>query len=221
MRRRPASPARILLAAAFLASTPAAARDVVDPGRFSAGSLAGWETKSFKGQTRYALVRDPERRGTVLQATSEAAASGLFRRVKVDLTKTPYLNWSWKVTGTYPGIDEAAKQGDDFPARIYVVVERGIGGMSSIALNYVWASRRGTGAMWASPYTRQVRLLAVNSGEQGLGDWVRHKRDLRADLRRAFGEDVAEIDAVAIMTDSDDARGRATAFYGDISFTAD
>ena len=220
MRQLPASPA--LLAAALLAAAaPAAARDAVDPGRFSAGSLAGWETKSFKGQTRYALVRDPARRGTVLQATSEAAASGLFRRIKVDLTKTPYLNWSWKVTGTYPGIDEGAKRGDDFPARIYVVVERGMGGMSSIALNYVWASRRGTGAMWASPYTRQVRLLAVNSGEQGLGTWVRHRRDLRADLRRAFGEDVTEIDAVAIMTDSDDAKGSATAFYGDISFTAD
>lgn len=33
--------------------------------------------------------------------------------------KTPFLNWSWKVMNTFPGIDETMKSGDDFSARIY------------------------------------------------------------------------------------------------------
>jgi hypothetical protein len=197
-----------------------AQENTVAIGRFSAGSLAGWERKAFKGETRYSLVPDPDRRTTVLQATSDAAASGLFRRVKVDLTKTPYLTWSWKVASTYPGIDENAKAGDDFPARVYVVVERGLAGMSSISLNYVWASQHATGNLWPSPYTRQVQLLAVNSGAGGLNRWVRHKRDVRADLKRAFGEDIVSVDVVAIMTDSDNAGGKAMTSYGDVAFTA-
>lgn len=53
----------------------------------------------------------------------------------------------------------------------------------------------------------------------GLGSdsWVRHKRSLREDLKKVFGEDITEIiDAVAIMTDADDHKGRAQTYYGDI-----
>ena len=45
----------------------------------------------------------------------------------------------------------------------------------------------------AEPFTHQVRLLAVDSGATGFGKWVRRKRDLRVDLRAAFGEDIVSI----------------------------
>jgi Protein of unknown function (DUF3047) len=132
------------------------------------------------------------------------------------LSKTPFLNWSWKVTSVFTGIDENTKRGDDFPARVYVVVERDLLGMSSLALNYVWASQHPLGSTWPSPYTSQVRLMALDSGATGVGKWVRHKQNLRDDLRAVFAEDIGTIDAVAIMTDSDDHMGQAKAFYGDI-----
>lgn len=116
-------------------------------------------------------------------------------------------------------IDESVKSGDDFPARIYVVVKRGILGASSLALNYVWASQHSLGSEWPSPYSDRVRLVATDSGQQGLGAWVNRKRNLRDDLKRAFGQHITEIDAIAIMTDADDHKGRATAFYGDIWFS--
>lgn len=95
-------------------------------GAFSRGSLSGWQSRSFKGETVYEIVEDADLGSTVLSATTNGAASGRYRKMKIDLVKTPFLNWSWKVMNVYPGIDETAKSGDDFPARIYVVAERGL-----------------------------------------------------------------------------------------------
>jgi hypothetical protein len=190
-------------------------------GRFSKASLAGWERKTFKGETEYAFVYDAGKKATVLQAVSNAAASGRFRKIAVDLAKTPFLNWSWKVSDPIVGNDEGAKGGDDYSARLYVVVERGIMGLGSLSVNYVWASRRPAGSSWPSPFTSRVRLMALNSGSAGLNVWFSHKRNVRSDLREQFGEDITSIDAVALMTDTDNSGSRARAYYGDIWFTAE
>lgn len=195
--------------------------DRIPVGRFSEGVVTGWESRSIQGETRYALVVDPETTTRVLQAEADASASATFRRMHVDLTRTPFLNWSWKVTGTFAGIDETSKAGHDLPARVYVVVERGVFGLSSLSLNYVWASQQPIDRLWPSPFTDQIVLLAVDSGVQDLNEWVHHKRDVRADLNEVFGEDITEIDAVALMTDADNHGGRAMSFYGDIWFSAE
>lgn len=210
----------ILLSVIVMNFPPArAAGPDIPVGSFSRGSFSDWSSRSFKGETKYELVEDADLRTVVLAATTNAAASGRYRKIRIDLTKTPILNWSWKVTSIFPGIDERQKSGDDFPARIYVFVERGLLGTRTLALNYVWASQHGVGNEWPSPYTPQVRLIAVNSGQEGLGSWARHRRNVRDDLRSAFGEEISEIDAVAIMTDADDHKGRARTFYGDIWFS--
>lgn len=116
--------------------------------------------------------------------------------------------------------DENAKTGDDFAARIYVVSEKGIMGMNSLSINYVWASKHSAGSHWTSPFTKQVRLVAVNSGSNGLNTWVSHKQGIRSDLRELFGGTPTSIDAVALMTGTDNSGQRATAYYGDIWFGA-
>ncbi|MET0963736.1 MAG: DUF3047 domain-containing protein, partial [Noviherbaspirillum sp.] len=199
---------------------PSAAAETVPVGAFSAGDLAGWEDKSFKGHTVYALAPGPSG-ATVLQASTEGMASGRFRKIRVDLARTPVLNWSWKIEAPYRDIDEGSKGGDDFPVRVYVVVERGLLGLRTRAMNYVWASARPVGARWANPFTSQAMMLAVDSGAAKAGAWVSHKRNVREDLRAAFGEDVIEIHAVALMTDGDNGGRSARAWYGDIFFTSE
>jgi hypothetical protein len=187
-------------------------------GAFSAGDIRGWEEKSFKGHTRYQLV--PGISGTVLQAETDGAASGRYRKIHVDLTQTPVLEWSWKIDATYGGIAENEKRGDDFPVRLYVVVERGVFGLSSLALNYVWAATNPVGMRWPNPFTKQAVMLAVDSGDAQAGKWVTHRRNVREDLRAAFGEDITAIDAVALMTDGDNSGSHGRAWYGDIVFSS-
>ena len=67
-------------------------------GNFSTNNLSGWEEKEFEGKTTYRLTHFDGR--NVLKASSSNAASGLFKKVEIDLNKTPVIHWSWKVKNT-------------------------------------------------------------------------------------------------------------------------
>ena len=181
------------------------------------GDVAGWEEKVFSGKTRYETVRQDGR--TVLRATSHGTASGLYRRLRVDLEKTPILNWTWRVDATLGDVDERTRAGDDYSARVYVVRSHPVFLWRTRAVNYVWASVRAEGETWPNAYTDSARHVAVRSGDEQAGQWVGERRDVRADFRTLFGEDVRFIDAVAIMTDTDDTGAAAVAYYADITFT--
>lgn len=190
-------------------------------GNFSSADLKGWEPEYFVGETLYRLTRDPSG-VTVLCAESHGAASGLLRKIPVDLGKTPYLNWSWRIEAALLNHDEKTRQGDDFPARLYVVMNEGLFFWQTRALNYVWAGRTARDGLWTSPYiSDHVKLIAVESGNAHKGLWRQEKRNVPNDLKRAFGKPFARIDAVAIMTDTDNTGALAKACYGDIFFSAD
>ena len=187
---------------------------------FSQGSLKGWEEKEFSGQTSYRLTELDGRQ--VLLAESRQSASGLFHKVRVDLEKTPYLNWSWRVEQGLPPLDETRKEGDDYAVRIYVVVDGGLFFWRTIALNYVWSSSQKVGSVWPSAFAgKNTMLIALRSPDDGLGVWHSEKRDLRQDFKNIFGREIRQIDAVALMSDTDNSKGEARAYYGDIYFTAD
>ncbi|WP_096461399.1 DUF3047 domain-containing protein [Sulfurifustis variabilis] len=210
---------RLMIAMALIAATGLAADARVTVGAFSRGELDGWEEKQFKGRTEY---RPNEIAGTrALAAHSREAASGLYKRVRIDLAQTPYLHWSWRIERTLGDLDETTRAGDDYAARVYVVVSGGVFFWNTRAVNYVWASRLPQGATWPNAFTANARMIAVRSGDALAGRWVNERRDVREDFKALFGMDVRHIDAVAIMTDTDNSGGEARAYYGDIYFDAD
>jgi len=184
-------------------------------GNFSGGDLDGWKTKSFQGTTRYRLATQNGRQ--VLEAASNNTASGLVRELRVDLEKLPYLNWSWRVDGVLNGIDERTKAGDDYPARVYVIVSGGITFWRTRTLIYVWSSQQPAGSIWKNAFTENARVMALRSGK-GTG-WAAERRDVRADFEKCFNDEITYIDAVAIMTDTDNSQQTAIAWYGDIFFS--
>ena len=188
-------------------------------GDFVSGDLSGWEEESFKGYSEYTFVTDERLAKKVLQAGTQGQASGLFKKIDIDLNKTPYLHWSWRVENLFNGNDERSKQGDDYPARIYVVVSGGIFFWNTKAINYVWSSNQPVGSEWDNAYTGNAKMIAVQSGEKGLGEWVHERRNIKQDLQRLFGDDITHIDAVAVMVDGDNTGQSAKAFFGDIIFS--
>ncbi len=175
----------------------------------------GWKEKEFAGQTVYTPL--PEEK--LLLAESDGAASGLFFEQAVDLRATPWLNWSWRVENVLEGVNEREKSGDDYAARIYVVAKGGLAFWKTRALSYVWASHEPEGSMWANAFTSNAHMIAVRSGPEKLGELTQEKRNVREDWMRAFGEDIEKIDAVAIMTDTDNSGQRARAWYGQPGFS--
>ncbi len=172
---------------------------------------AGWQEKRFVGRTVYKAVRENGR--DMLHASSYGTASGLFLEQKIDLRRTPVLNWSWKAETIMQGLDERQKTGDDYPARVYVVAKGGLAFWKTRALSYVWSSSQPAGTLWPSAFAANAVLIAVQSGKQHLGSLVEEKHNIRLDWKRAFGVDISAIDAIAIMTDSDNSGQSTSALY--------
>lgn len=208
---------RLLVCLGVMAGAGAAAAERVEILRD--GDVAGWEEKVFKGRTRYETVRRDGR--TVVRATSRGTASGLFLKRRIDLESTPILRWTWRVDGTLGDVDERTRAGDDYAARVYVIRSHPVFAWRTRAVNYVWASRQAAGATWPNAYTDASRNIAVRSGDARARRWVEERRDVRADFRELFGESVRYVDAVAIMTDTDNTGAAAVAYYGDIAFTSE
>ena len=186
-------------------------------GLFSLGKMVGWQSEMFDGETLYRLAKDKNKQ--VLMADSESAASGLVYKQQIDLQQTPWLNWSWKTESVLTGLDETKKTGDDFTVRLYVIVDGGLVFWQTHALNYVWSSSHEKGEKWPNPYTSNATMFAVEAGEAALGDWQHYSRNIRSDFKQLVGKDIRYIDAVAIMTDTDNSRQKTKAYYGDIFFT--
>jgi len=198
----------------------------------------GWEPMEFPKidrHSRYQLTDDNGEQ--VVMATTDNSASGLIARVSVEPGDSLILRWRWKVSNVYEQGNARKKEGDDYPARIYVAfefepdeagfferakrktVEVVFGEeLPGNALNYIWANRLPVGEIIANPFTDTTMMVAVNSGTTNTGEWVTVERDIVADYRKAFGREPPKLVGVAIMSDSDNTGASATAWYGDVSW---
>ncbi|MGE0621185.1 MAG: DUF3047 domain-containing protein [Pseudomonadales bacterium] len=209
----------VAIVIALLAGVARGDEAVVEVARFAEGDRSGWQAQRFQGETEYTFETVDGRLG--LRASSDGTASGLVRRLTVDLTRTPYLEWWWRVQDVPEGVDERSRSGDDYAARVYVIVSGGLAFWRTRSLVYVWSSNQPIGSTWDNAFTSNARVMALRSGDRDAGRWVLERRNLVADFRQLFGDGIAEIDAVAIMTDTDNSGQSATAWYGDVTFVAE
>lgn len=189
-------------------------------GQFETKNLDGWEPIEFNDTTTYEFVKDEK--SYVLQASSDKSASGLVFERDIDLKKFPYLNWRWRIDKPLPKQNEQTKSGDDYAARVYVIVSDGWFFWQTKALNYVWSSSDEHEKSWANAYAPDnTQMLSLRTRKDSFGVWYVEKRNVYQDLRRYLGKEYFQIKAVAIMTDSDDSGLKSSAMYGDIYFSND
>jgi hypothetical protein len=206
----------VLFIVVIISISTIANADTIAVSRFSTEGLAGWEVKSFKGMTDYSLVQEDGR--TVVKAYSAGSASGLYKQVKLDPARFRHLSWSWKISATIAYGNEKTRNGDDYAARVYVVFP-GRYFWQTKAINYIWANRLAKGAYIPNSFSSNAMMLAVESGSDRVGQWIKEERDILADYRKMFGEEPHEIGAIAIMTDTDNTGGEANAWYGDLTIS--
>lgn len=205
-----------LCVSANAAETPV---ERVDIGRFSQGLVSNWQQKEFSGQTQYRLQQLDSQ--TVLEASSQQSASAFYLPIRVDLDKTPILNWSWRKLSTIKPGDEKQKSGDDFVARLYVIKDGGLFFWKTLAINYVWSYQQQKQQVWNNPFAGDnARMLAQRDASDPEHRWFHESRNVAADFKQLHGKEVRYIDGVAIMTDSDNSGLSASAQYGDIYFSA-
>jgi len=159
--------------------------------------------------------------GSFYKAVADNAASGLGKEVKIDLNKTPFINITWKIEKDLPGIKENTKKGHDFAARVFAVKKTGATPLSNRAINYVFSSNNEIGFNSTSPYTKKSVDKVLASTKNNLNEWVTVKSNVKEDFKRFHDLDVNELDGLAIMSDTDNSKMKAVAYYQKIYFSAE
>lgn len=201
----------------------------------AAGSADGWQAQAFPGKKRVDFRPVSKDGREALAATAASAASMVKHRVAVEPSELGSLRFSWKVPTLIADADMAMREADDSPVRIVLAFEgdrskfsaadamlselaQALTGepMPYATLMYVWCNKRAPGTVLNSPRTSRIRKIVLESGPDRLNRWLDYERDIRADYERAFGEPPGRLVGVAIMTDTDNTRSRATAWYGPV-----
>tara|TARA_B100000959_G_C14946987_1_gene610272 strand:+ start:48 stop:701 length:654 start_codon:yes stop_codon:yes gene_type:complete len=172
---------------------------------------AGNKTKYSLGKNEY---------GNFIRSESENAASGLGKEIKINLSKTPFLNISWKVEKDLSGINENSKKGHDYAARVFVIKKTGATLLSNRAMNYVYSSNNEINSNQPSPYTKKSIDYVLSTTKTSLNEWVTVKVNVKEHFKKFHDLDVDDIEGVAIMTDTDNSKKLAIAYYQNIYFSS-
>jgi hypothetical protein len=217
---------RMLLAAAGLAGC------AVAPPRPADGD---WHEVPLPGKrpTRYQPARKGGRAAVAAQA--DASASLWRKRLDVAPERLGEVSFSWWVDALIAGADAAQSERGDAVARVlfgfdgdlkrlsfrhrlqFELAETLTGEAPPYAtLAYVWETSAPVESVIVNPRSDRLRKIVLDSGATQLGRWRDHRRHLARDFRRAFGEEPGRLRSVALMTDSDNTRAAARAWYGPV-----
>ena len=188
---------------------------------FTETELSQLEVRKVRGaDSRTVYTVGSNENGNFLKAVADNAASGLGKEVKIDLDKTPFINITWKIEKDLPGIMENSKKGHDFAARVFAVKKTGATPLSNRAINYVFSSNNVIGFNSPSPYTKKSVDNVLASTKTNLDEWITVKANVKEDFKKFHGLDVKELDGLAIMSDTDNSKMKAIAYYQNIYFSA-
>ena len=177
------------------------------------------EVRKIKGKTTYTLASNEN--GNYLKAEAEGKASGLGKKLKINLLKTPFINITWKVEKDLPGIIENSKKGHDYAARVFVIKKTGATALSNRAINYVFSSNNSVGNNWPSPYTKRSIDYVLSTTKEHHDQWITVKANVREHFKKLHDLDVSELTGVAIMTDTDNSKLKAVSYYQNIYFSSE
>jgi len=177
------------------------------------------QVKKVKGETTWRLGSNEN--GNFIKAEAEGKGSGLGKEVKIDLSKTPFINITWKVEKDLSGIDEKTKKGHDYAARVFVIKKTGSTMLSNRAINYVFSSNQNVNENWRSPYTKKSVDYVLSTTKENLDTWVTVKANVKDHFKKFHDLDVVDLTGVAIMMDTDNSKLKAISYFQNIYFSAE
>jgi hypothetical protein len=220
---------RSLLCTLVLAGCATAPPPVTE-GEWQAVPLPG------KAQTQY---RSAVKEGRpAISALAEGSASMWRKRLAVEPQALGQLRFSWWVEDLIAEASVGNTEAEDSPARIVLAFDGDRSTLSArnrtlfelaqaltgevppfATLMYVYDAKLPVGTVVVNHRTDRIRKIVVDSGSTGLRQWRDHARDVAEDFRRAYGEAPGALLAIGLMTDADNSRSRAKAWYGEVALT--
>jgi hypothetical protein len=184
--------------------------------------------------TEYSLVRLNNR--NKLKANAQASASMLRQDLHIEPERLNALSFSWQIQELIADADMSQRETEDSPVRLVLAFDgdrsqfsaknamlselsHAVSGkpMPYATLMYVWCNHRPVNSVIHNPRTDRIRKIVIESGPQRVNQLISYQRNIKADFEKAFGEAPGALIGIAIMTDTDNTRSHAQAWYGPIS----
>ena len=195
-----------------------------------------WSHYKLPGKTpsefEYALVDGRD----AIAAKAQSSASMLRQVMKVEPAALGRIKFSWKLPDLIQYADMSLRELDDSPVRVVLAFEgdrskfSGKNAMLSelahvltgeplpyATLMYVWCNECKPEEIILNPHTDRIRKLPLESGTAKLDRWMDYERAVRDDFVKAFGEEPGLLTSISIMTDTDNTKSVARAWYGTVS----
>ena len=171
----------------------------------------GWYA-SRKDISMYSLKK--ENGNSFVSVTTEGGCTSIGKQISYSAQEFPLLTWNWRVHKLPINARETLKDKNDSGAALYVIF-KGKFKLNNI-LKYVWSSTLPEGATTESPYNRRAKIIVLKSGTKKAGKWLSESVNVHEDYKRLFGEEPPKVEAIAILSDSDNTGSIAAADYDDI-----
>lgn len=199
------------------------------------GDRSAWAMFPLPGKRQVHFESTTVQGRQALKVRARTSVSILRKQFSPALPQPNRLRFSWRVDGLPVGAELSQAEHADSAVRIVLTFSGDRSRWSArnhrlselshlltgealpyATLAYVWSHHDALGAVVHNPRTDRIRKLVVESGAQHVGQWRDYERDIRADFIRAFGEEPGDLQAVALMTDTDNTRSSLQAWYGSL-----
>ena len=202
-------------------------------GRRDAGA---WQDFKFPGKqaSKFSYVHEDGREA--MSAHAQSSASMWRQVVRVEPAELGNIRFSWKVPKLIAQADMSTREMDDSPVRIVLAFDgdrskfsaknamlselaRALTGeeMPYATMMYVWCNACVRDSVIVNTRTDRIRKLVLESGSGSLNRWMDYERVIREDFVKLFGEQPGALISVALMTDTDNTKSVANAWYGPVN----
>jgi hypothetical protein len=174
---------------------------VLDLGQLKKGLPKGWELKANEGKVDVVASPDEASNGRswiCVQGEEDERALELYCRkgsfsinrdiTGLELDGHSVLEWEWKATALPEKADMRKSKRNDQALQVLVQLDT----TAKRVISYVWDTSAPVGTKGSESYAMglyKVKVLCVQSGSEGLGEWHKLRRDLRADYKELYGSD--------------------------------
>ena len=199
----------------------------------------GWEIIPYFRTAKNKLSLSKEGKRTILRVKSIGSASGVLKRLEIDVKKFPVLVWRWKINRAVGMAIETRKDRNDAAARIRVIFGKaapktlkrppeilkffksfGIRPEGKeprgFKIDYIWGNNLPEDDVIDYPGSKNHKMVVVEKGNKRANRWIWEKRNLIEDFQKSFRSSPPALIGIVVLTDTDQTNEGVIAHYSSI-----
>ena len=149
-----------------------------------------------------------------VKLSTHDTASILIRHVDIPLEQYPFLRWSWLIEQPIVSeLDETTEEGDDHPARFFIVFETASGERRSMEI--IWGDRLKAGEY---KYINGFPHYVARGGNENTNRWFDENVNLLEVYRTIWPDrEPANMKEIGLFCDSDDTNTESVSYFANVS----